>query len=431
VNVKFEVPHKFYLSEVPCRVDLRQGQMLGDYRVEGLLGSGTFGIVYKVTLRGEPYALKLLKLWEVPDMKQKIVIGERFLGEFHAARTQSDYLVHSYDFGLINSNPFFIMDFMDRGDIRDKIGRFSTSEICFIGYDILKGLNDLHKEGIIHRDLKPENILLDKTGKAVLTDFGISAFVNHHLVDRKTKTDLFGNVKDLFGTYAYIAPEQLKDSKKFSTTTPRTDIWSWGIMMFEIFSEGHLPWGNLNSESDLVDYIRNAATNNIVNSFGFQKMPQIWAEVVRNAIESNFEKRTENVAYILNKLDSTNNITINDTITSANHLKLTILQGVEQGRIYTLYNHKKIYLVGRSDENDVVVDDYQTVYISRFHATIENVDSLNSWYIRDGQWSSECRRWQQSTNGTYVNSTPVDSRGTTLKNNDIVTIGDTTFKVSM
>ncbi len=429
MNVRFDIPSKFFLNEIPYRVDLHAGQMIGPYKTEKILGSGTFGVVYKVSDNHVSYALKLLKLWEVAHKEQKEAIGERFLREYHAAQTKSDHLVNSKAFGLIENNPFFIMDFIKGGDLRNRIGSLSLQEIQMIGYDTLKGLRDLHQTGIIHRDLKPENVMIEEGGKALITDFGISAFVNHH-IKRGTIPNMFGNVKETFGTYAYIAPEQLVSSKKFSTTTPRTDIWSWGVMIYEMFSGGEYPWGPLENESDIADFMRNGKEGNIVDHSVFSKMPPKWADILRQCMQAKFENRIENVDIILHELDAENHIPVHAMLSHTDEINLKILQGVEPERTYKLNpSARNIFNMGRSESNEIEIEDYQTLYISRKHCTIECIPSMNGWFIRDGQWDMESRKWKESTNGTYLNSTRVDKSGSKIKAGDIITIGDTTIKI--
>ncbi len=429
MNVKFEQPEKFFLQKIPCRIELKKHQKIGDYTVESIIGNGTFGIVYKVKLNNEYYALKLLKLWEVVYKDAKETVGERFLREFHAAKTPGKHLVKSHIYGEIDGNPFFIMDYIKGGCMRNRIGKLSSEEIQLAGFDILKGLLELHSVGIIHRDMKPDNVLIDETGKALLTDFGISAFVNHH-IKRHTKPNLFGHVKETFGTYAYIPPEQLISAKRFAATTPRTDLWAWGVMMYEFFGDGEYPWGKLETESDLADYIRNANAGNLVNKTVLKKMPENWSEAIQKCLKSNFNDRIENVESLLNIINVDSKPIVTRKAKSASEsLKLKILHGEETGKVYVLHSSKKIHNIGRANENDILISDYKLRYISRYHACIENVKSTNAWHIRDGQWDSKNKDWRKSTNGTYVNSTRVDKNGLILKTNDVITIGDTKIGV--
>ena len=78
--------------------------------------------------------------------------------------------------------------------------------------------------------------------------------------------------------------------------------------------------------------------------------------------------------------------------------------------------------------NHVSIDDPNS-YISRRHATIEKHNEPIRWIIRDGQWDLNTHCWQNSLNGTFVNSTCVDTSGSQLSVGDIITVGDTTIKV--
>ncbi len=429
MELHFNVPEKFFLKGIPCRVELHPGQVLEDYTVEKLLGSGAFGDVYKVNREGKLYAMKILKLWEVVYKEQKELVGERFLHEYLAARTPSEYLVHTHAFGEIEHNPFFLMDFYPDGDLRSHLGRLSSDKIGKIGMDALRGLRDLHADGIVHRDMKPDNVLLTGDGKALLTDFGVSAFVNHH-IKRQTRPNLFGNVKETFGTYAYIAPEQLSDSRKYAATTPRTDIWSWGVMMYEMFSEGFYPWGTLETESDLIEYIKNANSGRFAHLSAFAAMPEPWSEAIRGALQPKFGSRWERVEHILQVLENQSIQPVPTLILDHQPFIIRVLQGVERDQKYYLQPRKGIYRLGRGAANEIQLEDFSTAYMSRYHATIESVSLRGGWLLRDGQWSDEDGAWIPSTNGTWLNSAQVDAEnGMVLSEGDMILLGDTTLRV--
>jgi hypothetical protein len=100
-------------------------------------------------------------------------------------------------------------------------------------------------------------------------------------------------------------------------------------------------------------------------------------------------------------------------------------------KIYNLIPNTSIYNLGRATHNQIFVEDFHSVFISRNHATLECIHSLNAWFIRDGQWDNKAKCWRLSTNGTYINSTKVDKNGMKLKNGDIITVGDTTISVEI
>ena len=104
-------------TNIPHRVDLKPGNTInGKYTVKSTLGEGAFGSVYKVVdAGGGEYAMKLLRLWDVPsEIRQPLV--DRFDMEFQTGQIESRYLVRSLDYGLYSGNPFIIMEFCPGGD---------------------------------------------------------------------------------------------------------------------------------------------------------------------------------------------------------------------------------------------------------------------------------------------------------------------------
>ena len=210
--------------EVPQRADFKLNDIIaGQYRVEKSLGEGAFGQVYKVTDHtGAVRALKLLRLWDVPsDIRQPLI--DRFTMEFKTGQIDSQYLVHSYDYGLTKGNPYIVMEFCPGGDLTKFIGR-SSPDLVRYSMQILRGLHDLHVNGKVHRDLKPENVLIRQDGTAVLTDFGICGDRNKRMTER----NIFGKPYQIFGTYAYMPPEQVNRARGEATVLPTTDIFSFG-----------------------------------------------------------------------------------------------------------------------------------------------------------------------------------------------------------
>ena len=217
----------------------------GRFQVEKILGEGSFGRVYSVRDRqGELFALKLLKLWEVPaEIRDPLVA--RFDMEFETGRIDSNYLVHSISHGIMVGNPYIVMEYCPGGDLINLSSK-ETLDLPKVATHVLCGLKALHNCGKVHRDLKPENVLIKSNGDFALTDFGISGDRNKRMTER----NLLGKPKQIFGTYAYMPPEQL-NPRKDATVLPTTDIFSFGVMMFQLIT-GELPFGPLDSERDLV-----------------------------------------------------------------------------------------------------------------------------------------------------------------------------------
>lgn len=411
----------------------------GQYRVDKVLGEGSFGVVYSVTnSSGDRQALKLLRLWEVhPDIRDGLV--KRFDMEFETGRINSDYLVRSLNHGLVLGNPYIVMELCTGGDLIS-FSEKSKLDYTQVANDVLHGLYDLHIHGKVHRDLKPENVLLKSDGIFALTDFGISGDRNK----RMTECNFFGKPQQIFGTYAYMPPEQLNPKRK-ATVLPTTDIFSFGVMMYQLIT-GVLPFGPLRDESDLVPYLKKANNGDWDKdtlkrySCGYE-----WDTIIEGCLRPDYRYRFSDVDTVLRylpqntKADKRVKVLHNDNTTHyelniVNGTLLRVMQGEDHGRVFYLDNLAKagnsILTIGRKDEsveNVIELSENDSCYISRCHCTLERDSNSDSWVIRDGQWRQ--RQWNSSTNGTFVNSVEVDNNGMAIKPGDIISIGEVKIRV--
>lgn len=420
---------------IPERCDCRSGELIGGrYFVDKVLGEGSFGVVYKVKdPTGQVWALKLLRLWDVPSTIRQPLIS-RFEMEYKTSRIKSRNLVHSVDAGFFKGNPYLVMEFCDGGDLAKYVGK-SGVPLVNIAYDVLNGLNDLHANGKVHRDLKPENVLFKTDGTAVLTDFGISGDRNKRMTER----NIFGKPTQIFGTYAYMPPEQVNRARGNSTVLPTTDLYSFGVMMYQLIT-GELPFGKLDNPNDLVYYQKRSRAGEwdrrklLSNPIG-----KDWETLIARCLVPDLKDRihtTKEVMalvpgqYVMNVAQSS--VPPPERNSTSEKRALKVMQGKEFGKVYDLNEQirqcgKKMLTIGRDTENTIVVDDYYESYMSRRHCTIECIGS-DCWQIRDGQWDSEYMVWKDSLNGTYVNSDHVSSAGKLLNQGDIITIGDVKLK---
>ena len=452
--------------EIPGRCDFRVGDVINSrdcsYRVERELGEGTFGIVYKVTdNRGNTRALKLLKLWTVtPDVYKGM--KDRFLIEYKTGLIQSDFLVHSYDFGDVNNNPFFVMEFCPYGDLRDFASK-NRVDFSAVGADILCGLRDLHNEGKVHRDLKPENVLLKENNRAVLTDFGIAGDQNKRMTER----GIAGKPKQIFGTYPYMPPEQVNPPRGGKATVlPTTDIFSFGVMMYEMMV-GQLPFGELVRDEQLYQYLENGKRGNWDrNALRRVDGTGAWSAIMERCLDPNYKTRISSATEVMQMLPQSFGMrppvqeqVYRSFMNVREGLLLRVMQGLEFGKVYKLNdfiseNHNLITM-GRREMNfynDISIPDDEC-FISRTHCTLEYDRWSNQWWIRDGQWRLRCPisqslpkgcigctaycpstyekqgEWKHSLNGTYVNSSEVTDMGIPLKPGDIITIGDVKLRL--
>lgn len=416
------------------RCDFNQGDVIdSNYTVHKTLGHGSYGVVYLVTDRqGNEFALKLLKLWEVPSEIRTPMVA-RFDMEFETGQIKSKYLVHSYNHGIENGNPYIVMDYCPGGDLYQNSGCLELSKVA---YCVLYGLKSLHQSGKVHRDLKPENVLRTRTGDYALTDFGIAG----DRTKRMTEMNIIGKPKQIFGTYAYMPPEQV-NPRRDATTLPTTDIFSFGVMMYQLIT-GNLPFGDLNDEQGLIPYLKNGRNGNWNrNRLIDSPKGNDWLQLIEGCLQPNFHNRLQNIDAVLQTLPFCPNIIMEDYQNElfsnkvVNGILLRVMHGEEYGRIYYLdeivdKKHNSILLMGRTNmqsKNDIDIREENSTYISRAHCTLELDYHLGEWILRDGQW--QMSQWRKSTNGTYLNSSEVSTLGTIIRPGDIISIGDTKLRV--
>lgn len=423
--------------QVIDRCDFRPGDVIDNrYSVRKALGEGSFGIVYLVEDgRGGKYALKLLRLWEVPaEIRQPLM--ERFEMEFNTGRIDCDNLVRSLDYGTVGGNPFIVMEFCPGGDLEPLLGKpdGNTPRIC---QDILVGLNALHDRGKVHRDLKPENVLFKQNGKAALTDFGIAGDRTH----RMTQRNIFGKPNQVFGTYAYMPPEQAMRARGGATVLPTTDIFSFGVLAFQLLTN-QLPFGTLETHNDLAEY-QKRGKDGIWNRDALRHVnnSQQWIQLIEGCLNPDFRQRFQSVHDVLRLLPQSQGggyqpqpVRLAQSYTPQQYARgyqLRILQGEEYGKVYQLTQlasqGRRILTIGRQLGNSIFIKSDFSDFLSRFHCTLE-LATNGHWAIRDGQWRNDLRQWVNSSNGTYVNSKPVNENGYFLKAGDIIAIGDVTLR---
>lgn len=420
-------------TNIPHRVDLKPGNTVnGKYTVKSTLGEGAFGSVYKVVdAGGGEYAMKLLRLWDVPsEIRQPLV--DRFDMEFQTGQIESRYLVRSLDYGLYSGNPFIIMEFCPGGDLTSLI-QAETRLVSKACSDILHGLYDLHINGKVHRDLKPENVLFKTDGTAALTDFGISGDRNKRMTER----NVFGKPNQIFGTYAYMPPEQVNRSRGMATVLPTTDIFSFGVVVYQLVS-GKLPFGKLEDQNDLVNYQKKSKEGEWDRAT-LSRLPDgpLWFNLIDGCLKPDFNQRLQgakDALMLLPKFESDANEKLHQSMasfeTQSCHHNLKVMHADNYGAEYDLSKMVAekgtlMLRVGRSPDSDIIIS---SLYASRYHCTIESDESKEHWLIRDGQWNQDMRRWLYSSNGTYVNSHEINEKGFWLESGDIITIGDDTLR---
>lgn len=405
----------------------------GLYRVDKLLGEGSFGMVYKVSDgAGKQYAMKVLPLWKRAT-EERAELVQRFEMEFETGRINSPYLVHSLKYDKVDGNPFIVMEYCQKGNLYKMLDG-SSPDFEKIACQILYGLQALHKNGKVHRDLKPENILIKNDDTVALSDFGTSGMIASLTFWQK----LFRKVEG-FGTFAYMAPEQSQPKKAKATLLPTTDIFSFGVVLYEILFKEY-PFGPLESERDLQPYMDNAFKGRW-NRSKCQTRSEYrqWESLLDGCLAPDYSVRFQNVDDILKHIpyhsQGHNRVVADFNMDLGRGVVLKVMQGEEYGKRYQLNdfirNNQFLIMGGRADSdvhNHIAIKDFNTKYISRRHFTMEYNPSQNMWYMRDGQWNDGS--WNDSLNGTYVNSHEIKHlEGVLLHAGDIITVGEVKLRV--
>ncbi|TSA50680.1 MAG: hypothetical protein D4R43_01905 [Sphingobacteriales bacterium] len=197
---------------------------------------------------------------------------------------------------------------------------------------VLLGLSALHKNGVIHRDMKPENVLLSKTDDAKVTDFGIAGFGNARL----TKRNIFGQANALFGTYAYMPPEQLNAKMSFKSMSPATDMFAFGATFYEIIT-GKLPFGMLANESDLGEYVlrSNKGRWDDLRMYRADASDK-WMKIIGATLHHDYKLRAQNAEAVLDLLGVEQALLSKSYDFDTDEICLQIMNGDEAGKIYNL-----------------------------------------------------------------------------------------------
>jgi serine/threonine protein kinase len=226
---------------VEAQAGVRAGDVLaGKYRVERILGAGGMGVVVAAhhMQLDEKVALKFL----LPEALLSPEAVSRFLREARAAvRVKGEHVARVSDVGqLENGSPYIVMEYLDGLDlatwIRDR-GALPIAQAVDFVLQSCEAIADAHAVGIVHRDLKPANLFCvertDGTLSIKVLDFGISKVTT----PGSTGFDMT-RTSALVGSPYYMSPEQLQSSKGVDG---RTDIWSMGVILFELIS-GRVPF---------------------------------------------------------------------------------------------------------------------------------------------------------------------------------------------
>jgi hypothetical protein len=217
-------------------------RLFPDLDVQGLIGVGGMGIVYRARHRrlDRLVALKILPAPQARDPQ----FAERFEREARAlARLDHPHIVRVHDVGRVEGYGYLVLEHVDGANLRQVMagGRLRPAEALAIVPQVCEALQYAHDQGVVHRDIKPENVLLDAKGQVKIADFGLAK-----LLDRPAGATGLTATGQVMGTFQYMAPEQVKSPQDVDH---RADLYSLGVVFYEMLT-GELPMGRFEPPSE-------------------------------------------------------------------------------------------------------------------------------------------------------------------------------------
>src|SRR6266496_3864575 len=211
------------------------GELIGHYRIESLIGIGGMGEVYlaRDERLGRKVALKLLPERLTADATQL----SRFKAEARAdSALNHPNILTVYEISVEGNRHFIATEFIEGMTLRASLarGRMNLHDALEIAVQVASALAAAHETGVVHRDIKPENIMLRPDGYAKVLDFGIAKLTEQqprsdsHDVGTTTVVQTAPGL--VLGTARYMSPEQTRGQ----TLDARSDIWSLGVVIYEI-----------------------------------------------------------------------------------------------------------------------------------------------------------------------------------------------------
>src|SRR5213078_3931635 len=270
------------------------GKHISHYEVLSLLGRGGMGEVFLAqdASLGRKVALKLLR----SDFTRNEERLRRFQQEARAASALNHpNILTIYEIGHDGSLHFMATEYVEGETLRQHLSRarITVGQTLDVGVQVASALAAAHQAGIIHRDIKPENIMLRTDGNVKVLDFGLAKLTEPKTIETAAPT--LPQVETapgvVMGTFSYMSPEQARGL----AVDTRTDIWSLGVMIYEM-AAGRQPFEG-ETASDVMSLILQKEPLPLAHS-----LPEVPAElerITRKALRKDKEERYQTIKDLL------------------------------------------------------------------------------------------------------------------------------------
>jgi eukaryotic-like serine/threonine-protein kinase len=202
-------------------------EKIGKYEIQGELGKGAMGVVYKGYDRAiaRAVAIKAIAKVSLPPEELKHVLN-RFRHEAQAVgRINHPRIVQIYDYGEDDSIAYIVMELVNGKTLAQHLAQevhYEVREAGEIIRQVLDGIGYAHTQGVVHRDIKPSNIMINSDGRIKISDFGIA----------HTEASDLTQAGDVLGTPHYMSPEQFLGSD----IDALADLYSVGVIAYEMLT---------------------------------------------------------------------------------------------------------------------------------------------------------------------------------------------------